>query len=379
MSGPSSAVRKMLFLLLFMLPAGLGAQDIEPLLRGQTVMITVTRSPEGEDQFDENGSGVILCQDEDHAYILTARHVLFGTSLPGRMAPGLRDVTRIQVSFFKDVAPALTEDRTKQEEVFTIQQAGTERDLLLLTAPVARILPVTASLGSATAKDALGKDTQVVAIGYRPGEGSQTESWALEKGAIRVRGTGLIHHSAIITKGFSGGPLFDAGGALVGINIEIGDRSEPDTGLTIPHGHALPIEEVVATVDKWIPATCLRSLDPLRERAYDIYRRAMQAVSVKRWREAEMLMREALKDIAWEGGSVHLQGMRYTEYLPRYHLGLALYRQGEENCGAAVQEWRRSEVQQAIKGNRRYRTMERLRHRCIEILKQQLQAAPRPE
>ena len=97
--------------------------------------------------------------------------------------------------------------------------------------------------------------------------------------------------------------------------------------------------------------------------------RAMRAVSVKDWPRAEELMREALSHRVVEGGSVHLEGMRYTRYLPRYHLGLALYRQGK--ISAALNAWERCEAGGVIKEDKRYGTLVRLRNRAFRQLSRQ--------
>lgn len=359
-------------LLLFFVSVSASTEDFSPLLQAQTVMITVTRDTEG----DENGSGVILCQDDNQAYILTARHVFFGKSVGDRRAPGLSNVRMIKVSFFKNVAPPVVEDRTQEEEVITTQQTGRSKDLLLLTIPVQQVLPATASLGVAPASNDLGGRPGVYSVGYKvQTEGGPGESWSVAQGALFKRDPEILHHSTEITPGFSGGPLFNESGALIGINVEIGTMAEADSETDGQHGHALPIERVIDTIDKWVPASCLKNADPLRELAYATYRKAMRAISVKDWPMAERLMREALERLPWEGGSVHLQGMRYTEYLPRYHLGLALYKQSEKNCGEALREWGRSEVQRAVRRDKRYKKLKKYRKQCNEVLRKTLQAA----
>lgn len=360
-------------LLVLPLPAA-AADDIEPLLKAQTVTIQVER----EGKSPEIGSGVVICQTPDEAYILTARHVLFGKSLPNRRAPGLAGVTRIEISFQRNLLlPPVAEAVDRQEEVITKQEAGKEKDLLLLTVPVQGTLR-TAALGAAPAGTELsaGGEPTVYAIGYRQGsQDREAEPWAFSQGKLVQRDADFLHHSAPITSGFSGGPLFNESGALIGINLRVESGLEIGADPEVEYGRAILIEEVIRTIDRWLPAACLQSAEPLRELAYATYRRAMRATSIKDWPEAERLMRETLKHLPWEGGSVHLQGMRYTTYLPHYHLGLALYKNGK--CGEALREWGRSEVQQTIRNDKRYRIMKRYRSRCERLLEQQLRTSSR--
>lgn len=355
-------------LLLVAAAPSLAEEEIAPLLRAQTVMITVTREGGGP----ENGSGVILCQSDNQTYILTARHVLFGKSVAGKRAPGLSDVSRIEVRFYKNLAAPVVEAVDRQEEVITKQAAGPQRDLLLLTVPVETALPAIANLGLAPAESAPSSREPVInAIGHRQ---KPVEAWAVAEGTLRGREQGFLRHSAPITPGFSGGPLFDAAGALIGINVEIEATAETGREEEDQLGWALPIEQVIETIDKWLPPACLASQNPLQELAFVTYRRGMQAVSTKNWSEAEQLMCHALREWPWEGGSLHLQGMRYTQYLPRYHLGLALYHRRDPACGEARRQWDRSDVQGAIRlDGKRYRKMQRLRQRCNEVLQRRLQ------
>lgn len=351
-------------LLLALAPAGAAAQeDFTPLLQAKTVMISA--SFEGGSA--ENGTGVVLCQDESQAYILTARHVIFGRAVGNGDEPDAGEVNRILVSFYKNAAPAVVE--AQDERVITKQSAGRDRDLLLLTVPVQTTLPLTATLGRVPKEvPAGGRGGRVYAVGFEQREMAKAKSWAVTEGALLRRDERHLAHDAPLTPGFSGGPLFDETGALIGINVEIGAEAGTESGF------ALPIDDVIETVNKWLPGYCLQAVDPVRESAYDTYRRAMRAVSIKKWPEAEALMRAALEDLPWEGGSVHLQGMRYTAYLPRYHLGLALYKQ--DRCAEAVREWGRSEAQRAIQNDKRYRKLKRHRVRCNESELRKLREAP---
>jgi Trypsin-like peptidase domain len=353
-----------------------GEDDLTPLLKAQTVMISVSREGGGT----EVGSGVILCQDESQAYILTARHVVYGKSQGHAHEADASEISRIAISFFTNLAPQVVEN--KQERVITKQRAGKERDLLLLSIPLQSVLPAMAVLSTAPAGTgreaqsptaAEGEATVVYTIGSEQGQGKVATSWAFAPGKLIRQDSEFLYHSAPITPGFSGGPLFDESGALIGINVSITNGIEIGADPGVQYGQALPIGPIIETINKWLPGNCLRNVAPVREIAYETYRRAMRAVSIKNWPEAERLMGQALQYLPQEGGSVHLQGMRYTTYLPRYHLGLAYYKQN--HCGEALREWGRSETQKAIQEDKRYDKLRKFKKRCVATLRREIQKA----
>ncbi|MFP5284919.1 MAG: trypsin-like peptidase domain-containing protein [Thermoanaerobaculia bacterium] len=337
-------------------------------LRRQTVRIQVLR-----DNGEENGSGVVLCTDADRqVHVLTARHVLFGESPSGGLG-SLLDVSKIRISFFKDVAPAVeeihsVEDLERHDVITKIPVPG--KDLLLLSFQVPADLAATASPGRApSAADLPAQEgPRVVAVGYSQ---ERAESWSGRTGALLRRESDLLIHDAPIGEGFSGGPLFDEAGALIGINVEV---AETDAGR---EGRALPIEQVLAALDKWVPASCLKNEDRESEalrQAHDAYREAMAAVSRRAWKAARAHLERAVELQPLEGGSVHLQGMRYTDYLPRYHLGLVLFHSQEYS--AALRAFAISEVQGAIRTNKRFKKLKKLRALCRERLKDGAAGAP---
>jgi trypsin-like peptidase len=362
----------LLVAILATLPATAAEDDLTPLLKAQTVMISVSREAGGK----EVGSGVVLCQDESQVYVLTARHVVFGKSQGDTREADAGEIDRIEISFFTNFAPTVVEG--KQEKVITKQSAGKRRDLLLLTIPLQAVLPATAVLSTAptgadTEGQAGGSAPTVYAVGSEQAQGKLATSWTFVTGALVRQDPEFLYHSAPITPGFSGGPLFNESGALVGINVDIKSGLEIGAQPGVQYGRALPIGPVLETINKWLPGSCLRNVSPVREIAYETYRRAMKAVSIKNWPEAERLMEQTLHYLPQEGGSVHLQGMRYTTYLPRYHLGLALYKQ--DRCGDALREWGRSETQKVIQDDKRYGKLKKFERRCVAHLRQEIQKA----
>lgn len=338
------------------------AQDSNAL-KAQTVMITVTRA----DQPAEHGSGVVLCQDDETVYVLTAHHVLAGKSKQpsGKNPLRLKRIEEAEISFFGNSPPPVGKD------ALTVYQVAKE-DLLLLSFPMEQKLAPTPLAAPAVVDEEAAEDDRpaVVAVGYWK---DQAQTWVDRTGTLLPGGGRLLHHSADIAEGFSGGPLFNEAGALVGINIErvagaaIG--AEPGSWF----GEALVVEQMLPAIDKWVPAKCLRSDAELSDLAHLTYRRAMQAVSTRRWQRAEELMRQAIEQQSVAGGSVHLEGMRYTTYLPHYHRGLALYKLG--NFGEAIRELERSEAQGEIRQNRRYSTLKRLKARSYDALRRQSREA----
>jgi hypothetical protein len=338
-------------------------------LRQQTVRLQVERTAPGGEPTEENGSGVLLCQVDKQAYVLTANHVIFGKSRSGRLG-SLLDVAKIRLTFYKDLARPVEEAQDADGErpsVFT-KSVVAGKDLLLLSFEVPEDLAAFARPGAAPAAAELAASREprkVWAVGYLQ---AAAESWAARPGALLQRDGGLLRHSAAIGEGFSGGPLFDEAGALIGLNIQV-----TETDGTI-EGRTLPIDEVLPAIDKWVPASCLPRDDEERAaQARDLYREAMRHVSLRDWPRAEETLREALAKNSLEGGSVHLQGMRYTEYLPHYHLGLALARQ--DRCGEALRELQVSEVQGVIQDNKRFRDLRRLRQTCREKLEKKAREA----
>lgn len=326
------------------------AQDPD-WLRKQTVQIKVTR----EDAPDDYGSGVLLCQQDDLAYILTAHHVLYGKKRESR-----RDVKTTEISFFSGLAPRIVEDRDKGEGLLTPYPVK-DKDLALIVVEVLPQLPAVADLGRPPAGGELihQNDHPVRSVGYaqRSGQGS----WIERNGALLRRDADFLYHSIQIEEGFSGGPLFNEAGALIGINVQFVSRTMGgDDSVGNREGRAIPIDVVRAAVGKWVPAACLTAAgedENTEAKAYEIYKKAMREISIKRWKAAEPLLREAIEQKPLEGGSLHLQGMRYTVYLPHYHLGLALYRQGRYR--EAYRELAVSDVQGAIHDDKRHRRLKK--------------------
>ncbi|HEX6899110.1 MAG TPA: serine protease [Thermoanaerobaculia bacterium] len=357
---PSLAAPLAAALVLSALPARAADPDV---LKKQTVQIRVYR----EDAEPDFGSGVILCQREELAYILTAHHVIYGESQGEGLRSSRRDVRKTEIRFFRDLTPMIVEDRDKGEDKIGATPFAA-KDLVLLTVAVPQQLPNAApgAIPPATDLNATAgrREFPVTAIGYAK---SSAREWVEERGAMTRRDGIHLLHDAQIEKGFSGGPLFDESGALVGLNVRFASRAAGgENTFGSREGVSLAIDEIVESIDGKLPAGCIENLavDNSEEEAHKIYKRAIREVSLKNWCAAVPLLRDAIQEKSLEGGRVHLQGMRYTEYLPHYHLGLAYYHL--ERYRDAHRELTTSETQRVVQDDKRYRRLKKVKPKAYE-------------
>ena len=344
-----------------------GAKDppaeLSDELKEKTVMITVNFR---RGQPAEYGTGVVLCQEDDRAWILTANHVFAGKSTEPWKQLRLSQIDKATLSFYRNSPPPIEADNAflrKQMSFYTFKP----EDLLLLSVPLTQKLPSTATL-SPPPSDA--DEQGIHSAGYWKDRGLTWEQVAGELATSRAGSAKFLYHSGEVHEGFSGGPVFNALGELIGINIQrVPGEQTPDGEAGAWYGKAQTInnQEVLEVIDKWMPAKCLESASQLGELAFFVYRKAMRAVSIRRWAKAEELMRQAIAQKPVEGGSVHLEGMRYTTYLPRYHLGLALFKLGRYSD--AIREWDRSESQGVIQQDKRYKSLKKKRVRAYAALR----------
>jgi tetratricopeptide (TPR) repeat protein len=328
----------------FLIPS-LANAAVPDQLKKQTVLFKVVRGEENN-QSEEFGSGVILCWKDGLAYILTAHHVIFGKSANGKKASRL-DVKTTEIRFFNDLAPKILEDRDQDQDLIN-PYAIQSKDLALLVVSMPQELP-SAGISHAPLQADLSAgrhEFPVTAIG---GDKAGLKVWDERPGELKRREDDLLVHTAQIEEGFSGGPLFDEAGGLIGINFQFNQESK--------EGRTRPIEDVLQSIQTWIPAGCIeRGMEDNSQReAFEIYTRAVREISLSRWDAAIPLLQEAIEKKNLEGGSVHLQGMRYTVYLPHYQLGLALYKLGKFQ--KAYREFSVSEIQGVVKEDKRYRKL----------------------
>ncbi len=217
--------------------ASTAVADVEAM-RAAAVKITVEHGAGVE-----AGSGILLCQGQDRVDILTAKHVVTGLGLVdenGRpVGERFRDVRKIEVAFYRNVRqPVVVMPREIQSAEF--------KDLAVLTLRGVGGRVATAALGSSVA---LAAPREVQSVGHhlalRDGD------WFHTDGKVRRAGEFILHSAGIggagAAAGFSGGPLYDRAGEVVGINIQtVGGVAR-----------AIPIEEAVRTARPWLDPRCL--------------------------------------------------------------------------------------------------------------------------
>lgn len=237
-----------------------GADKPERLQRfqEQTVMITVTRP----DQSVEHGAGIVMCQEDHRAYVLTSSHLFVATMPEGRKV--LRYPARTEIRFFDDGIPSFVDDRAAPEQVLTIHQVP-EDDLVLLTFPFESLLNTAAMRqGFFEVSTVLrGSKPVVFAVGH---PSSSTETWVHQQGTLLPGGGRLLHHSAPIDEGFIGGPLFNKRW-LIGINLRRVPGEEIGAEAGTLFGEALSVKQILPAIDRWLLPGC-RYLLELRVDAF---------------------------------------------------------------------------------------------------------------
>jgi formylglycine-generating enzyme required for sulfatase activity len=211
------------------------ASDPEAL-RAATVKITVVHGTG-----TSTGAGIILCQRTGRVDVLTAKHVLTGQGLvdDGGAPTGSRfDVRTIEVAFHRDDPFPI---RVSPGDVVIRSAQYKDLALLTLTGVDARLR--TARLGSSAL---LQTGAGVESVGHLDVD------WDWAEGSVRSTGE-FIRHSIAIDHGYSGGPLFNAAGEVVGVNLQ---RVQ---GVA----RAMPIEEAMLTVRRWVDPQCVGGAAPL--------------------------------------------------------------------------------------------------------------------
>ena len=205
----------------------LSAQVDSDNLNRTTVRITVKTGSS-----HSVGSGIVVCQRDGQAFILTARHVIYG-SQTNRIASS----APIEIEFFQNRWPQINGTRRD----FKARFAST-KDLALIRVPTGnRRLDTIPVAGSASLKPL----QEIYTTGHPVGS---QRSWLPRKGTINEIGE-LILYTANVGEGYSGGPLVNSAGALIGINTRI----EKSTGV-----HAIPVDEVLRTLRPWMDLSCLQ-------------------------------------------------------------------------------------------------------------------------
>ena len=208
------------------------AADVEAL-KAATVKITVAHA-----SGSSRGSGIILCQLGTRVDILTAKHVLTGQGLFDEsgvpFGERFRDLRATEIAFYRN---RLLPVRFLPADPRVLVQKATFKDLALITLEGIEARLTVARLG---ASSALATGDEIQAVGHLDVD------WDGTTGSVRSTGE-FLRHSAAIDGGYSGGPVANAAGEVVGVNIQT------LRGVA----RAVPIEEAMRTVRPWIPPSCL--------------------------------------------------------------------------------------------------------------------------
>ena len=97
------------------------------------------------------------------------------------------------------------------------------------------------------------------------------------------------------------------------------------------------------------------------------FAKGMQALRAEEWGDAAELFRKSLEKADEDGSRTRFYGMGYIDYLPRFYLGLVLYRQ--DNCAEAVKEWDLSEEKGPVRESDEYNLLLQFREDCQRRLK----------
>lgn len=210
--------------------------DLE-LLNKQTVKIKAG---------NEIGSGVLLCQKDDQINILTAEHVF------------PEQYETIEVSFYRDYCNPI--NLSKKE--LKIKFSGT-MDIALLQIQQKKVQSCPLKFITLGTSNTIELGQKVTATGHQIEESAL--DWTCQSGEVNRKVGEYITHSSRITEGYSGGPLVNERGDLIGINVvvegNVGQAIPIDSILPFLRDHNIPIdiqtkiavEDKASTTDKRPP------------------------------------------------------------------------------------------------------------------------------
>ena len=91
----------------------------------------------------------------------------------------------------------------------------------------------------------------------------------------------------------------------------------------------------------------------------------MEAKNRRRWSEAAQLFEEAIRQNPIDTGeNISISGAgNFEPYAPNYYLGLAYKNLGD--CSRALEAWKRSESEGAIRKTNLYKSLEQNRQECL--------------
>jgi hypothetical protein len=225
---PSALVTFTLILLLFLFsasfPCSLPAQDIAQVKKG---VVKITAQVEGKNRV---GSGIIVKLDQDHAYIVTASHVIEGDQHPN-------------IFFFS--AP----HRPFRARVLGLE-GGNPAGLAALL--VEGKIPADLQALNLDQTTSVSGGESIMLIGFPRVEGSL---WTVTTGTLSGRRGSALSFAGVADEGNSGGPVLFQG-RVVGIVTEVGAKFNSAAPAVIARfaldgwGVRLPDEEKQSPTDR---------------------------------------------------------------------------------------------------------------------------------
>ena len=215
------------------------SENLGESLNAQTVKIKVKHG-DGV----EIGSGVLLCQKDDQTYILTAKHVLYDIS--GKMTKCFKDTSTVTVEFYKDILPAI-ESNFEDLKIHYSEN----KDVALMRITVKK-KPDSLKFALVRKSANIKAFQNVYTTGHPVGQ----KDWSAQSGEVNKVGEFITYtnpRTANIETGYSGGPLVNQYGELIGINIRI-RTSEGGSVYT----DAIPINEIRNILDPWMDLNWLQ-------------------------------------------------------------------------------------------------------------------------
>jgi S1-C subfamily serine protease len=235
-----------LALLLVGLSGIVQSRDLD-VLNAQTVKIvsqlnSATKISNATPLAEEEGSGFVICKNENVAFIATAKHVVrfddeTYSSVSDSMPPKQDMKQDIQIRMYGRASPIY--GTPQSFEVWWPRYKDIA--LLKIADPPGGMQPVT--IGKSESLALL--EDKVLTIGY---SATSMKDWLPAEGPFKALDE-FLYYSASVGSGYSGGPVFDRHDTLVGMNIESG---QPPEYLV----RAIPVEEVVSVVRERVSRYC---------------------------------------------------------------------------------------------------------------------------
>jgi hypothetical protein len=173
------------------------------------------------DEGNQTGTGTVIIEEEGKIYILTAYHLI--------KKDIENDQSQVKVEFFDDAA-------SKAE--ISNRRIDINNDVAIL---IVKKMPTPKPPEIAWGLSSAVRDTQkVFAVGHPIG----VPAWSVTDGTVSsVEGGKIYFSGTAVSPGNSGGPLLNANGALIGMNLEVQGSQ----------GAALKSDVILPLISGWLP------------------------------------------------------------------------------------------------------------------------------